>query len=820
MCPNRRKGSVIPATLVVVLLFLLGVGSGTGRSSAGPGPPATGPPPSYRATTPVNGQLTTCVSGRIATVPGCRAVSELGTGTIEADSTSHSPWLGAVVGVYTNVSLPEAPDGIAADPATGALYISGNFSGGEGNITVMSNGSILSTIPLPGLAAGLAFDPGNGLLYAAELTTGRVAVISGSAVVANVSTVGRPQGIAYDPVNGDIYVANESGTNVSIIAGESVVATVNTGNYTPYQGGWFGGVACDPTTGLVYVTKLAQQEVAVLNGTRFVENLSLPNGDYPQDIQYDSADGLVYVTAHDGQVVLIHGTQLVDATTPSLSSNSLVFDPANGLVYVDNYSTLANDSITAINGTSILPLPFHPWADCNTMGYDPTTGDILAACGFTELLFISTRLTQSPVTATPSGDPSASMDVGQTVTVNATFVANGMGWNLSDSYVTAVPSTGLSCMRTTPTTVTNSTAAIYGTCVAASPGNYQVLVGSGNSMGFSLNSSIAIHVYPAPSAGVPTASIPGIGPVTSADVGQTLTLDTALSGGTGLFSQVSWSGLPPGACGPTDSIAISCTFATAAILNMFYSATDSNGVNAPTSPTLAFQVYPLPVALAPQANRSSADVNQPVEFTAGLSAGTGAPGPATVQWSGLPAGCLPSGPDSQVCRPNEVAVSTVRFGAIDANGGVANESPPLVFHVYADPVIAIASAGPPVGIVGEGLYLNASVSGGSGGDMFSWSGLPAGCQTVNATLACVPQAGGVFQVTASVSDSNGFLARSGTLTLTISNTSSTASPPSGGLGDWEHAGIGGGAVLAVAAVILLFRRRPPRPASEPGVDSE
>ena len=320
-----------------------------------------------------------------------------------ADGPPHPPWLGSIVGDYSNVSLPEAPDGIAADLADGRLYISGNFTGTEGNITVMSNGSILSTILLPGLAAGLAFDPGNGLLYAAELTDAHVAVISGFSVIANISVVDRPQGIAYDPLNGDIYVANESGTNVSVIAGDSVVATVGTGNYTQYQGGWFGGVACDPTTGLVYVTKLAQHEVAVLNGTRFVENLSLPNGDYPQDIQYDSSDGLVYVTTHDGQVVLIHGTQLVDATTPSLSSNSLAFDPANGLVYVDNYSTLANDSITAINGTSVLPFPFYTGADCNTMGYDPTTGDILAACGLTELLFISTRLTQSAVTATPAG---------------------------------------------------------------------------------------------------------------------------------------------------------------------------------------------------------------------------------------------------------------------------------------------------------------------------------------------------------------------------------------------------------------------------------
>ena len=411
------------------------------------------------------------------------------------------------------------------------------------------------------------------------------------------------------------------------------------------------------------------------------------------------------------------------------------------------------------------------------------------------------------------------MDVGQTMTVNATFVANGMDWNLSDSYVRVMPLTGLNCTRAVPTTVTASVAAIYGTCVASAPGTYLVRVGSGNSMGYALNSSVEVRVFAAPSAAAPTVSVAGIGLVASADVGQAVTITASLTGGTGALASVIWNGLPANGCGPTNSTAITCTLTQAGVLGLSYSATDSNRVRSGVSPTLSFPVYSLPVGLPVEANRTSADVNQVVEFTAGLSPGTGAPGPATIQWSGLPAGCLPLGANSESCRPNQAAVSAVRFSAVDANGGVANESPPRSFQVYADPIVAIYSSGVPDGMVGATLELNTSVSGGSGGDTFSWSGLPTGCQSANATLACEPQEGGVFQVGVTVEDSNGFQARSGTVTLTVSNASSQAPVPSGGLATWEYIGIGGGAVVVVLAVVLAVRRRPPQTAEDPGSET-
>lgn len=792
---------------VLAVLVMVGFLPGGTSTNSAPGgrdirhPTSVGTEPAALASAPG------CPSAPRESRLECHTDSIASAGAPPSATASHAPWVGAVVGVYTNVSLPEAPDGIASDPATGRVYLSGNFSGTEGNVTVMSNGTIVTTIPLPGLAAGLTFDPSDGYVYAADLTNATISVIGGLSVVATIPVVQRPQGIAYDPANGYVYVSNESGTNVTVLDGEDVLATVNTGNYTPYGGGWFGGVACDPSSGLVYVTKLAQGAVAVINGTKFVENLALPNGDEPQDIQYDASNGLIYVAAHDGQLVVINGTQLVAATSSTLAANSLVFDPANGLVYVDNYTAPTNGSITAINGTTVLPASFTPGAQCGTMGYDPTTGDILAACGLNELLLISTRLTQSPVTAVPLGDPTDSMDVNQTLLVNATFLADGMDWNLGDSYVRVVPPGGLSCEMANATTVTDSNAMIFGSCVAESAGSYLVQLGAGNTLGYALNSSVRITVYPQLSAGAPSASVWGVGNVSSVDVGQTVTLAADVTGGTGFFLPPVWRGLSVGNCAPDSPLSVTCVFGEPETLELSYAVQDSNLANATSGVPLVLPVYPLPVALGIDSNRTSADVGQRVEFGAGIAPATGSPGAVSIIWTGLPAGCPPTSTELEVCDPEQPEATQVRFTAIDSDSGTSNQSTPLSFQVFSDPAIALLAAGPVMGTVGVPLTLSATTSGGSGGDTFSWLGLPGGCSSTNDSVTCLITMPGIYRVTATVQDSNGFLARSGAVTVDIGSVSSTPPPPPSAAPGWVYGVLGASAGGGAVAAFLLIRRR-------------
>jgi hypothetical protein len=107
------------------------------------------------------------------------------------------------------------------------------------------------------------------------------------------------------------------------------------------------------------------------------------------------------------------------------------------------------------------------------------------------------------------------------------------------------------------------------------------------------------------------------------------------------------------------------------------------------------------------------------------------------------------------CSPRGTGSYSVFAKVNDSNGGSAT-SPTATLSVSG----ALSGVSVAVSVsaldVGQSLTMAATYSGGSGGDTFSWTGLPAGCVGANAaTLSCSPTAAGSSTPAVTVKDSNG-----------------------------------------------------------------
>ena len=147
------------------------------------------------------------------------------------------------------------------------------------------------------------------------------------------------------------------------------------------------------------------------------------------------------------------------------------------------------------------------------------------------------------------------------------------------------------------------------------------------------------------------------------------------------------------------------------------------------------------------------------------------------------------------------AVATVT----DLGTGNVNRSTSVTIRVNPDPTIATPRADPSRGIdVGQSVNFTTSSSGGSGGDVYSWSGLPSGCASSSSWfIKCSPTAADKASVRASVTDVLGFSVSSGALKYIVSpalTVSLVASPtvlyagqafslnttPTGGSGSYSY----------------------------------
>lgn len=364
---------------------------------------------------------------------------------------------------------------------------------------------------------------------------------------------------------------------------------------------------------------------------------------------------------------------------------------------------------------------------------------------------LTTSQTGSPSVSTPVASRS-SVDAGQ----NATFSVSASGGSGGYTYTWLGLPPGCSIANTASLT-----------CTPSGSGTFSIYVNVTDSGGRSAtSSSLSFTVYPDPLASTPVAS------PSSADVGQAVSFSLGISGGSGGNSYV-WYGLPTG-CSSSNSNPIYCNPAGSGTFHVYVGVTDSNGYSV-YSGTLSFTVYSDPYISTPTANPPSGgtDIGQGVTFSTSASSGSGG---YSYAWLGLPTGCPTKNMDTLSCTPTEAGTFAIIVRVMDSNGYPVT-SGTLSYTVLTDPSVSGPSASPVSVDLGQSVAFSASVTEGSGGFAYIWSGLPEGCSSTNApSFSCTPSASGPSTITVRVTDSNSFSATSNGLSFTVYTDPSVGIP--------------------------------------------
>ncbi|MDE1819583.1 MAG: hypothetical protein KGI98_01875 [Euryarchaeota archaeon] len=289
-----------------------------------------------------------------------------------------------------------------------------------------------------------------------------------------------------------------------------------------------------------------------------------------------------------------------------------------------------------------------------------------------------------------------------------------------------------------------------------------------------VSSSFSLFVVAGPSVSVPRATPALI------DLGQTVNLSVVAGGGVGNYV-FQWLNLPSG-CASADAPTISCR-PTGVLTNSTYlisvNVTDGNGRYVVSGP-LFLQVDADPFISSFSASAVALDAGQNTTFSVSVTGGAGGYG---FTWAGLPTGCVGVNSVRLVCEPSPTlsvnSTFVVRVRATDSTGFVLT-SGPLTLQVDIAPRLSAIWASPRSLDAGQNLSLLENVTGGSGGYILSWWGLPSGCGSADVLrIVCHPSGVSVNatdRVWATVRDSNGLLVQGPLVTVTVEAWPSVATP--------------------------------------------
>jgi hypothetical protein len=226
-----------------------------------------------------------------------------------------------------------------------------------------------------------------------------------------------------------------------------------------------------------------------------------------------------------------------------------------------------------------------------------------------------------------------------------------------------------------------------------------------------------------------------------------VTLSALVAGGTAPYRYV-YTGLPAG-CLSEDVASIVCTPTGEGTFPVTVTVTDAAGESA--TQTVGVVVGPYPFLDALSVTEGLLDVGQSTEIS--LVAGGGS-GPLTYTYTGLPAGCSSENTTDLVCSPTVWGTFTVTVHATDGYGYTASRS----VRVQIDPELVATSLATNVTRVdfGDPVSIALVVNGGTSPIWITYIGLPAGCESENATdFSCTPRVEGTFTVEASIHDALG-----------------------------------------------------------------
>ncbi len=266
------------------------------------------------------------------------------------------------------------------------------------------------------------------------------------------------------------------------------------------------------------------------------------------------------------------------------------------------------------------------------------------------------------------------------------------------------------------------------------------VVGPSTAVSIRVNGPLAV-------AGISTSVATG-----NADVGQTVTFTALVSGGVPPYS-FQWLGLPA-ECPGSNSTSVGCVPSTVGSYSISVSVTDANASVAASGPR-AFTVFPAPTAQF-QASATLLDVGQSAAFLAQVAGGSGN---LSFAWAGLPTPCVPVNAPQISCTVTTVGLYGASVTATDSNG-VSTATAGLAIQVFPFPSVTLR-VDRPVADAGVNLTFTAAPTGGSGGFLLVWFGLPSGCLGGNHLLfQCAATSSGTYSVMVTATDSAGGTAQS------------------------------------------------------------
>lgn len=164
------------------------------------------------------------------------------------------------------------------------------------------------------------------------------------------------------------------------------------------------------------------------------------------------------------------------------------------------------------------------------------------------------------------------------------------------------------------------------------------------------------------------------------------------------------------------------------------------------------------------------DSGQSIEIWLNVSGGSGF---FSYNATGLPAPCVALDAPTFGCSPNVAGTFEIQLTARDSLGLLAQANVTVV--VNPDPAVASFHARQVAIDLGQKLELEATVSGGTGGPTYTYSGLPLGCTGSNQpVLSCTPRQIGKFTPRVTWTDAVGY-SSSATTVVTVNSDPTIAS---------------------------------------------
>jgi YVTN family beta-propeller protein len=648
-------------------------------------------------------------------------------------------------------------------------------------------------------AQAIRYDAADGDLVVANEGSDSISIVdpSSGAVNSIALTPGfQPDSIGIDISRNVIYVGGAGNDNISVVNGTTDTLLLQ----TIAVGGAPTAILYDPSSDRIYVSNCESNNLTVINASsRLSTSQGIPVGGCPRGMALDPVSNEVWVAnayprggGGESNVTIVNASsgQTVGSVAVGYLPQSIIYDSANGLIYVDN---VPSDNLTPIDPVTEAAVGPGVIVDAGSqsgpvgLSYDSATGEIYVPTVIANAIYVV------------GGIPTVALSVSNHLTeigatIGFTTVVSGGTPPYSYRYV------GLPRGCTTQ----NALALL---CSPNSAGDFSPAVIVTDLHNYSVQSAVSVEVLSRLSSSGLVVSPDAV------DVGHLTTLTLGTAGGIAPETVV-YNGLPPG-CSSNNSTLILCTPASPGFYSIEATVTDAEGVVAEVVGSL--EVVSLPSIDFFVADPSSLPLGNGTTFLAVTAGGLG---PVEYSYVGLPPGCPPSNSSELTCSPTSAGSFNVSLIVTDIDGATVTATTRLdvtPVPTPSAPSIKAFFAVPTTTTLGNDTTLYVIVEGGAAPLAFNFSGLPAGCPDLSTSaLPCAPTTTGAFAVSVTVTDSLGRHASSRTNISvqpapTITRNSSNGSGPSNSLLALALAGgLVGGSALTLA--VIWIRRRPRSPA--------